>query len=220
VSDNINSSGAAANPDAEPISILKPSGFSLDAFKVTRSPTIASVEVLLTALPIMKVSDIQDWVRLHPDEDTHWTPELCFVNVPIKGKANKFQLHLIAEDLALKYLPGGRIKRFRLALATKPYDAFFLAIIPTQNLDNSWNATYLQGCEQAKEKWTEIVSRSDENVDAYKIEFSHHQDAFPAPQWPSESILTLIEKTLVGRMIQSEDHPGFLRLIGARQALS
>jgi hypothetical protein len=55
--------------------------------------------------------------------------------VPIKG-AKRDSLHLIDEDLAVLYLPSGKIQQFRLALATKPLDSFFLCRIPTRNLDN------------------------------------------------------------------------------------
>ena len=50
--------------------------------------------------------------------------------VPIKGEEAD-TLHLIDEDLAIDYLPKGKIKRFRLVLATKPFDVFFLLNCPT-----------------------------------------------------------------------------------------
>jgi hypothetical protein len=42
----------------------------------------------------------------------------------VKGQ-KRDTLHLIEEDLALRYLPSGKILRFRLALASKPFDVFF-----------------------------------------------------------------------------------------------
>jgi hypothetical protein len=45
-------------------------------------------------------------------------------------------------------------------------------------------------------------------------------DAFPLPNWPTQSLTDLISKTFAGRMIDSEDHPGLLRLIGAKQSTS
>ena len=60
-----------------------------------------------------------DLVRLHPDEENYWSAELCFVDVPIKGQKHN-TLHLIDEDLAFRFLEAGEIKRFRLALASKP----------------------------------------------------------------------------------------------------
>src|SRR5215831_10471156 len=129
----------------EPISIAKPDEFNLDKFKSTRSATMANVETLLSGLPHHRISEARDFVRLHSNERTYWSDELCFVHVPTKG-AKKDVMHLIVESLAMQYLESAVIKRFRLALATKPNDRFFLCHVPTQNLDNLWNETNLEGC--------------------------------------------------------------------------
>ena len=208
----------AAAPD-EAMSIAKPDTFSLDKFKSKRAAALANVETLLTALPHHSISQAKDFVRLHPDEAAYWSPELCFVNVPIKG-AKRDTLHLIDEELAMRYLPPARILRFRLALAAKPNDLFFLCHVPTRNTDNSWNGSNLQACEQAKKLWTAVSSRKDEGVDSYKIDAARDADAFPDPGWPTQSLSELIGVTFAGRLIESEDHPGLLRLIGARQSTS
>src|SRR5215469_11746515 len=124
--------------DEVPISIEKPAAGGLDRFKSKRPPAIAGVKTLLTALPLLKIGDVDDYVRLHPNEDTHWSPEYCFVTVPIMGQQDDL-LHLIDEDLAMQYLSTRKVQRFRVALATKPYDIFFLCRVPSQNLDNPWN---------------------------------------------------------------------------------
>jgi hypothetical protein len=218
-------SGESAEPHAisrqidpaEPaMSITKPTTFDLNKFRSKRAAAMANVEPLQTALPHHKISDARDFVRLHADEDKYWSPELCFVSVPIKGQ-KRDALHLIDEDLAMRYLPTARISRFRLALATKPFDVFFLCHVPTRNEDNPWNASNLQGCEVAKTHWTQVSSRKEEGVDGYKIEFARDQDAFPEPNWPTQSLNDLIGVTFAGRIIEREDHPGLLRLIGARQ---
>jgi len=209
-----------ADTDDAPMSIAKPGKFSLDKFKSKRSPTIAGVQTLLTALPVHSISEANDWVRLHPDEENYWSPELCFVNVPIKGQKRE-TLHLIDEELAMGNLPSGKIKRFRLALATKPYDVFFLCHVPTQNLDNTWNDTNLQACRPAKEFWTQATSRRDEGVDAYKIDLAKDKrEAFPEPNWPTQNLEELLCASFAGRIIDREDHPGLLRLIGAKQSMS
>jgi hypothetical protein len=110
-------------PVEETVPISKPSAFSLDKFKSKRAAAVANVETLQTSLPHHKISEARDFVRLHPDEETYWSDELCFVNVPIKGQ-KRDTLHLIGEDLALHYLPSGKILRFRLVLATKPSTCF------------------------------------------------------------------------------------------------
>jgi hypothetical protein len=85
--------------DTEAISIAKPGAFDLNKFKSKRAAAIANVETLLTTLPHHSISQAKDFVRLHPDEATYWSPELCFVNVPVKGQ-KRDTLHLIDEDLA------------------------------------------------------------------------------------------------------------------------
>jgi hypothetical protein len=129
-------------------------------------------------------------------------------------------LHLINEELAKRYLPSDRIKRFRLALATKPHDVFFLCYVPSQNLDNPWNDSNLRACLQSKTHWTQATSRKGENAEGYQISYARDQDAFPEPNWPKQTLVELIRVTFTGRMIDREDHPGLLRLIGAKQSLS
>jgi hypothetical protein len=198
--------------------ITKPSGFSLDRFKSTRGPAIAGVETLQSALSVMKLSEVDDFVRINPNQDTHWTSELCFVSVPIKGQKRE-TLHLIDEDIALEHLSNSSVKRFRLALASKPDDNMFLAIVPSQNLDNVWNSTNLEACALAQHKWVKVASRSGEGAEGYKTDFARDPDAFPEPRWPSRSLTQLIERSFEGRFIDNEKHPALLRLIGAKQAI-
>jgi hypothetical protein len=204
----------------ESISIPKPAeGFSLDRFKSKQSATIANVDTLQTGLPHHSISAAKDFVRLHPNEDKYWSHELCFVNVPIQGQ-KRDTLHLICEDLAKKYVPSGRILRFRLALASKPGNVFFLCHVPTRNEDNSWNSSNLEACAKAKALWTQVSSRKEEGVESYKIDFSRDADAFPEPDWPTQSLDELILRAFAGRTIDRENHPALLRLVGAKQQLS
>jgi hypothetical protein len=177
------------------------------------------VETLLTALPCYKIGDANDWARLHPDEERYWSPDFCFVNVPIKGQKGD-TLHFVAEELAKRFLHPKRVQRFRLALATKPYDVFFLCQVPSQNLDNVWNDTSLKACQQFKTRWGQACSRKAEGAEGYKIEYSKDQDAFPGPNWPKQTLDELIMVSFAGRLIDREDHPALLRLIGAKQSLT
>ena len=145
----------ATTPDTEqsapaPVtSIQKPAGFSLDRFKSKRAASVAGLDNLVDGMPHFPVGQVKDFFRTHPNEEEYWSSELCFVPVPIKGQ-KRDTLHLIDEDLAMDYLPSGKIKRFRLALATKPFDVFFFIEVPSQNLDNGWNTSAIAACEQAK----------------------------------------------------------------------
>jgi hypothetical protein len=207
------------DPPAAEISIAKPSAFSLDKFKSKRGPTVAGVDTFQGVLPHHSIAAAKDFVRLHADETKYWSDELCFVNVPIKGM-KRDTLNLIDEELAVTYVACGKVLRFRLALATKPYDVFFLCHVPSTNLDNSWNSGNVQACEQAKTRWVQVTSRKEEGADTYKVDAARDQDAFPEPKWPKQSLEQLIGQTFVGRMIMAEDDPGLLRLIGAKQQLS
>ena len=40
-----------------------------EKFKSKNAPTISGVETLLTALPVLKIGDVNDLARLHPSED-------------------------------------------------------------------------------------------------------------------------------------------------------
>ena len=202
------------NPD---LKIVKPS-FS-ERFKSKNAPSISNVETLLTALPIYKIGDVSDYTRLHPSEDDYWSPEMCLVSVPIKG-TKRDMLHVIDDDLAIKYLEAKKIRRHRLALACKPHDVFFFCIVPSQNLDNPWNNQALDACHKAQTRWLEAVSRRSEGVEGYKISFAQDQDAFPVPKWPSRSLDELLEVTFKDAIIDHDRHPSLLRLIGAKQDLA
>ena len=136
------------NRSADAVAVSKPSGFDLNKFKSKRADAVAKVDTLQTGLPVSSMSQAKDFVRLHPDEE-YWSPELCFVMVPIKG-AKRDSLHLIEEDLAMQFLPSGKIMRFRLALATKPLDVFFLCRIPTRNRTTRGTGTALRGANRQR----------------------------------------------------------------------
>jgi len=208
---------AESEENVVPLQIVKPS--FLEPFKSKRGPTIAGVEMLLTALPAIRIADANDFARVHPCEEDYWSPELCFVSVPIHGD-KRDKLHLIEEDIAMTHLSAKRVRRFRLALATKPYDAMFLCIVPTQNLDNPWNDSALKAVEKAKTHWVQVTSRKAEGVEGYKIDPAQDIDAFPPPKWTTRTLEELIKVTFADAMIVNDDHPALRRLIGVRQNLS
>jgi hypothetical protein len=167
-----------ADENVIPLKVVKPG--KLDKFKSKNQPSIGGLETAPTVLGILKIGDTNDFVRLHPNEDEYWSDELCFVSVPVIGDKHD-QLHLIDEEIAVRYLPAKKIKRFRLALATKPYDAHFLCQVPSVHLDNTWNHTALKACMQAKTHWVQVSSRKEENVEGYKCDKARDVDAFPEP---------------------------------------
>ena len=69
----------------------------LEKFRSKKSVALASVESNTDMLPHHRIVDAKDFVRLHPDPG-YWSPELCFISVPIIGQ-KKDTLHLIDEEL-------------------------------------------------------------------------------------------------------------------------
>ena len=215
----------AANVDAgedHPLLIHKPTTASerLAKFK-TKNPvqTIDGVGTLITALPVLGIGQAGDFVRLHESEAEYWSDELSFVTVPIDGDKHG-KLHLIEDSLAVAYLPAKKIKRYRLALATKPMKgSFFLCQIPTRNLESTWNSSNIQACETARTLWVEAVSMKP-TQEFYKINPAKNQNAFRQPVWPTRTLDEIIDATFRGAMIETEDDPGLRRLIGDVQDLS
>ena len=120
----------------------------------------------------------------------------------------------------MRYLPSGEILRFRLALATKPHDVFFLCHVPTRNLDNTWNESNLQACEQAKT-----------HVDAGDQPQGRGRRGLQDRRCPRPGRLSRTEVAdAIARRADRQDlrrphdrarrPPGLLRLIGAKQSMS
>ena len=138
--------------------VKKPKTSFLDKYKSKNMATAADVEPALAALAIKKIADVGDFVWVHPDEESYWTIELCFVDVPVKGEKRTI-LHLIDDDIAVANLPSKKIRRMRLALAAKPDGSFFFCIVPTRNLDNSFNKSALDAIEKCRTGWWMTSSR-------------------------------------------------------------
>lgn len=201
-------------------SIAKPTSSRLDKFKTKLQHVSGVVDPFTGNLQVHKPAAVKDYIRTHHDEGAYWSDELCFVNVPIKGQPRE-TTHIIEVEIALAYLPKAKLRYARLALATTPYDNFFLAEIATRNLDNDWCATERNAAQQLKGMWGLVFSGRDQGVEKYLVKPAEHQDAFPAPRWPtSVTIDDIILRTFADRMIETEEHPGLLRLRGARQNLS
>ena len=135
--------------------------------------------------------------------------------MPVKGQRSH-TLHLIDEEIALTYIPNGDILRFKLALASKPYDEFFLAQVPTQNLDNTWNKSNLEAIEIARKVWARVTSLKNDGLEHYHITRAKDEDAFPEPKWPKQTTTELIRAAFQGRTIESDQDDALKRLTGSR----
>jgi hypothetical protein len=197
--------------------IPKPEAFDLSAFAVT--PATASVQRMPMALPVKKLSDAGDFVRLHGDdrpegEGGYWSEPLAFVDVPVKGQTKKIR-HLILPDLAAKYLPTKLIKYRRLAWGCDPEGKPFICEVPCDNLDNVWNRSNLEACEIAKTQWVRADSKNKDGLEGYQHTLPLNTRRFREPEWPAQPFSEIISTAFKDRVIMSDDHPALLRLIGA-----
>jgi len=209
----------AKNPSTAAVSIPKPDTFDLDQFTVTES--IASVQRMPMALPVKKLSDVGDFVRLHPDDRPpkdggYWSEPLAFVDVPVKGQAKKTR-HLIRPDLAAKDLPAKLVKYCRLALGVDPEGKHFLCEVPCENLDNIWNSSNLEACKLAKTQWIRADSQNKDGLEGYQHSLPRSERRFKEPEWTTQPMAEIIGTAYTGRTIITTEHPALLRLIGAEQ---
>ena len=139
------------------------------------------------------------------------------MNVPIKGSKHD----TLASD---RRRPGDAVpaERQNPALQARARNQALRRLLPLSgadsNLDNGWNASNLEACEQAKTLWTQATSQA-RGRRRRRTRSTLHATRMPSrpPNWPTQSLAELIERTFTGRMIDGEDHPGLLRLIGAQQ---
>jgi hypothetical protein len=202
----------------ERLKIVKPQESKLARFKSNRTDAPAGVQTLPETLKVMKLSETNDFVMVHPDSNNYQSTELCFISVPVQGMKNNVK-HLGDQELLMSLLSDKHIERHALALATMPNDRFFLAIVPTNNLDNTWNRSTLRGIELARTHWVQLSSRRGENVDEYKIDFAADDGFVPTPKWPSLSLDDLILTAFKDRIVDHEDHPALLRKLGRKQKI-
>ena len=188
-------------PDEAPMSIPKPSKSQLDMFKSTRDPSIAGVETLLTALPHHNMSEAKDWVRLHPDEENYWSPELCFVH----RADQRAKTRPAASD---QRRSGQALPRQRsdpaLSLGAGDQSRTTSSFSVTCRRRTSTTPGTTPACGLAcrpRAKWAQATSRKGENAEGYQITYAKDQDSFPEPNWPKQTLDELILVTFNGRMI-------------------
>jgi hypothetical protein len=210
---------AGVNSDGGKPLVPKPQGKKKSFAERFRSSTAAiiagpGVNPQLLALPVMRIAEAKDYVRLHPDEEAYWTGVMCFALVPIDVK--RTELHPIDEGLAMQYLHESKIKRYRLALASRPYKgALFLCIVPSQNLENGYNRTGLEICTIGKTSWVQAVSLKYKGVEAYEPVLAENQNAYnDRLEWPTATMDEILDVTFAGKMIETPDCPAMLRLRG------
>ena len=162
------------------ISIVKPS--FLDKYKSKRPPTIGGVDAELNPLKVLRIGEVGDFARFHPNEDEYWTPELCFVSVPVNGE-KRDMLHLIDEDIAVQVPAGEEDQaacgwRWRRSRTTSSSSASCRR--RTSTIRGTSRRSRL--VQKAKTPWVQALSRKAEGVDAYKIEYRPRPGRLPGSE--------------------------------------
>ena len=80
----------------------------------------------------------------------------------------------------------------------------------------------LKACEQAKKLWTTArTSQKERGLESYKIDRARRDARLPGSEVASTAACrTDLCRTFEGRMIEADDHPGLLRIVGDKQSVS
>ena len=185
----------ASETEATATTITKPGAFTLDRFKTKRAAAMANVETLLTALPHHSIAQAKDFVRLHPDEDAYWSPELCFVDRADQGAEAR---HLAPDRRGTRRaLPAERQdSALPSGAGDKPYDVFFLVPRPDTQRGQHLEREQHRGLRAGKDAMDAGDEPSRGGRRGYKIDVARDPDAFPQPKWPTQSLDELIERHL------------------------
>jgi hypothetical protein len=195
--------------------LTKPTKFSLKDFATEQNPSKPGVEPTTPALSLMRLAEVKDFFLLHPDEENYWSVEVALIHVPTKG-SKETTLHLILDSIVQKHsdVLRARVKYCRIALGSKPDNVFFLAMIPTRNLDNKYNAAAIRGAVQAKSgTWTILTSRKADGCDDYAVGKAKNNEAALPIKWPHESLDEIFETSIGDKFIKTEEHTALDRLL-------
>ena len=153
-----------------PPKIVKPAAGFMEKFRSKRPPSIAGVETLLTALPILRIADANDSSGCIRRKRTTGRRELCFVSVPIKGE-KRDMLHLIDEEIAVQYLPVEEDQAAATGAGVEAPRRFLLlhrAVAKPGQLVERNGAR--RPARKPRRMWVQATSRKAEGVEGYKIE--------------------------------------------------
>jgi hypothetical protein len=206
---------------ATPIGIEKPAPtWTLADFKSVRNEEKAEITKEPTPLPVIRAPHVNDFVRLHEDTENYWSDELSFVTVPVKGEKTG-TLHLILPNIA-RLLPPKKVEHSRLALASKPFDEFFLCRVPTRGIETSaWAMSEALACEEVTTRWAIVYSLRSEGIERYGTRHADDNEFVPPPKWPTQSLQEIITITFgdgshTSNIITDSEHPGLSRLLGRK----
>jgi hypothetical protein len=177
---------------------------NLDALRVTQNDPL-QVERLILNVPVRKPPR-DEFIRVHPSLD--YRLQTTLAKDPDTGE--QF-LVLPKARGALADLGDFKTVDLRLYVNRRADPAFWPLPVQNPNTNpNHWTETARQGAVAAETRWVRIVP--DMASRCYKLLAATGD--LDDPQWPTDSLNTLLEKAFRDRLIESDDHPLVRRLLG------
>lgn len=196
-----------AAPAAPPDFHVKKNIFAdLNALKLSYGEGIlAGARETLSRLPVRKANRQEFW-RSHPSED------MSLLTAVYEDKDSR-EIYLIAPNMMGQMSQLGEVTPVKLIPAITRQNVLLLipAKLPNEASSNTgWQDTMLQATEAAKTKW--LRTCADMSLGGYRI--WEAEGNLSEPQWPQMTLSEMLEVAFKNRVIDSEDHPIFNKLLG------
>jgi hypothetical protein len=178
----------------------------LNALKLSYGEgVLAGAKETLSRLPVRKANRQEFW-RSHPSE------EMSQLTAVYEDKDSR-EIYLIAPDMMGQMSQLGEVTPVKLVPAITRQNVLLLipAKLPNEAGSNTaWQDTLLHATELAKTKW--LRTTADMALGAYRI--FEAEGNLSEPEWPQMSLSEMLEVGFKNRVIDSEDHPVFNKLLG------
>jgi hypothetical protein len=164
---------------------------------------LAGAKETLSRLPVRKANRQEFW-RAHPS--------MSLLTAVYEDKDTR-EIYLIAPDMVGQMQALGEMTPVKLVPAITRQSVLLLipAKLPGEASSNTaWQDTMLQATEVAKTKW--LRTCADMSLGAYRI--WEAEGTLSEPSWPQMTLTEMLEVAFKNRVIDSEDHPVFSKLLG------
>jgi hypothetical protein len=161
------------------------------------------VKKLLTTVPVSKPKKPQFF-------RTHTSVAMTFTAMFLEQKETR-ESYLVLPNVAQEI--SELVRPVMLHAAIDRQNNVFLIPVPLPGeagTRNPWHESLAQAVELAKLKWLRITA----NMYTGSYDVYEAQGTLPEPEWPEQSIETLVEVAFRGKIIESLDHPVVQSLLG------
>jgi len=151
----------------------------------------------------------REWVRSHPDPAYRQDMTL----LELKEENIQYFVHPRIRDHIRKMCGSAILTNRELVLATTRLgDPFLWRLGMPDDMGrlNPWYQSARKAEVRAREQWVRMVS--NKSINGYNVYAP--LEAFPDPQWPTESLSDLLKIAFDGFIIESIDHPAIAYLRG------